>query len=77
MVETRIDVIPSEHRDACSRTAWSASADYLDRAAKVADLVEREADETERAGTMTRPVIDALLGTLGGRQTNKSSRKGR
>ena len=61
MVETRIDVIPSEDRDACSRTAWSASADYVDRAAKVADLVEREADETERAGTMTRPVIDALV----------------
>src|SRR5258707_3796994 len=57
----RTDVISPEDRDARSRTAWSASADYLDRAAKVADLVEREADETERAGTMTRPVIDALV----------------
>src|SRR5258707_1029501 len=57
----RTDVISPEDGDASSRTAWSASADYLDRAVKVADLVEREADETERAGTMTQPVIDALV----------------
>ena len=61
MVETRTDLIPPLRGDASSRATGAVSADFLDRAAKVADLVEREADETERAGTMTRPVIDALV----------------
>ena len=61
MVETKTDLIPPLQGDASSRAAGAVSADFLDRAAKVAYLVEREADETERAGTMTRPVIDALV----------------
>jgi len=61
VVETRTDLIPPLRGDASSRATGAVSADFLDRAAKVADLVEREADETERAGTMTRPVIDALV----------------
>jgi alkylation response protein AidB-like acyl-CoA dehydrogenase len=61
VVETRTDLIPPLRGDASSRAAGAVSADFLDRAAKVADLVEREADETERAGTMTRPVFDALV----------------
>ena len=44
MVNMRTDVISPEDGDASSRIAWSASADYLDRAVKVADLVEREAE---------------------------------
>jgi len=61
VVETKTDLIPPLQGDASSRAAGAVSADFLDRAAKVADLVEREADETERVGTMTRPVIDALV----------------
>jgi alkylation response protein AidB-like acyl-CoA dehydrogenase len=61
VVETRTDLIPPLQGDASSRAAGAVAADFLDRATKVADLVEREADETERAGTMTRPVFDALV----------------
>ena len=61
MVETGTDLIPPLQGGASPRAAGAVSADFLDRAAKVADLVEHEADETERAGTMTRPVFDALV----------------
>jgi len=48
-------------KDAAPRRAGRREpADYLGRAAKAADVIDREAEETERAGTMTRPAVDAL-----------------
>jgi alkylation response protein AidB-like acyl-CoA dehydrogenase len=39
----------------------SLAADYLDRARSIAPLVEREADATERAVMITKPVHDAFV----------------
>ena len=62
MAEERADLVPAREDAAPPRRVGGReSADHLGRAAKVSDVIEREARETERAGTMTRPVFDALV----------------
>ena len=61
MAEESADLVPAREDAAPRRTGGGESADHLGRAAKVSDVIEREARETERAGTMTRPVFDALV----------------
>ena len=61
MAEERAGLVPAREDAAPRRAGGGESADHLGRAAKVSDVIEREARETERAGTMTRPVVDALV----------------
>lgn len=61
MAEERADLVPAREDAAPRRAGGRESADHLGRAAKVSDVIQREARETERAGTMTRPVLDALV----------------
>ena len=61
VAEERADLVPAREDAAPRRAGGRESADHLGRAAKVSDVIEREARETERAGTMTRPVLDALV----------------